>query len=114
MAVRQHGDFTLNSRIPTVQQELGPRLALAVEHIALIIQRGCQIRSRVDTGQMRSGWRVHQTALYEWTISNAVVHAIFNELGTRYMSAQPMLVPSVEAAEPLFRKVLSDALGGRW
>lgn len=106
--IRRYGaNVTLESAIPDLQQDMVTKLASVVERTARIVHRGAMIRSRVDTGQMRAGWRVQREALYEWMISNAVLHTIFNEFGTRYMSAQPMLIPSVESADAMFRAAIA-------
>jgi hypothetical protein len=91
----------LFSRIPTVAPALQRKAEMIVAKTAFDVQRGAQVRSRVDTGQMKSGWRVGGSGT-EMTVENSVRHTVFNEFGTRYKRAQPMIVPAVEAARANF------------
>ena len=81
------------------------------KHSENIVQ-GCKRRSRVDTGEMRDGWHLEETRS-GFQVVNDVEHTSYNEYGTRYMSAQPMLRPSVEEErEPFIADMrrLEDAL----
>lgn len=53
-------------------------------------------KSRVATGNMRAGWQGMMVSANEGVVFNLVSYTIFNEYGTVYMSAQPMLRPAVE------------------
>lgn len=44
-----------------------------------------------------------------WSVSNEVEHTLYNELGTIYMTAQPMLTPSVEEATEPFKMAMAQA-----
>jgi len=102
-------------------------LGQVVRKTAFDIEAGCKARSRVDTGAMRAGWytstfdangfeaaaaaaqsaggkdvKLVTPSAYpaddlEAIVGNAVEYAIYNEMGTVHMSAQPMLGPSVDA-----------------
>lgn len=100
------------------------KAAVAVEKTASDIQAGCMERSRVDTGQMKSGWLVESHGLLEAEVGNSVEHAIYNEFGTDSrleegadgelepvggMSPQPMLTPSVEEAREPFDRAIAQA-----
>lgn len=50
---------------------------------------------RIDTGAMKSGWRVEKSAELQLTIYNTQEYAIYHELGTKRMSAMPMLSPGI-------------------
>lgn len=78
-----------------------------------ILQRGAteiqgaaiQNTTRIDTGAMKSGWRVLQQKRLQRTIFNVQEYAIYHEMGTVRMSATPMLVPAVEQ----YRRKINDA-----
>jgi hypothetical protein len=86
----------LKSRIPQIIAGAEAKARAAVEVTVFNIEAGCKLRSRVDTGQMRSAWHGEMTGALEGVVANPVEHTIFNELGTVNMAAQPMLAPSVE------------------
>lgn len=93
----------LKSRIPAIIATAEAKASAVVEKTAFDIQGGCQVRSRVDTGQMRAGWAVEVIDPLSASVYNPVEHSIYNEFGTEDMSAQAMLTPSVEEArEPFY------------
>lgn len=69
----------------------------------------------VDTGELRAGidYEVRETGT-GWTmvLFNPVEHAIFQELGTSKMPAQPSLRPAADAVFPKYGAYVKDALGG--
>lgn len=96
-----------SSRIPQIIQGSHAKAAIAVHKTGLAVEAGAKERARVDTGAMRNaiGWQP------EDDLSGAVVagveYTIYNEYGTRSMSAQPMLVPAAEDARPGFLAALA-------
>lgn len=68
----------------------------------------------VDTGELREGidYEVHQTST-GWTIVlfNPVDHAVFQELGTSKMAAQPSLRPAADAVFPKYGQYVKEAVG---
>lgn len=99
------------SSIPQKLAEAQARAVLVTEKTARDIEAGCKVRSRVDTGEMKNGWQALQLGDLEWEVANHVNHVIYNEYGTRHMSAQPMLGPSVEQARPVFEAAISRIFG---
>lgn len=71
-----------------------------------LARRAERVRSRaaalaaVDTGRMRSSltWRIVFSPGLSAIVSAPVHYSVFVELGTRYMRAQPFLVPALAAA----------------
>jgi HK97 gp10 family phage protein len=84
------------SNIDKVQRGLKTHAETATKAGAGRIVDEAQRRSRVRTGTMRDGWTAERTGAYEYTVFNDVPWTVYNEYGTRYMSAQPMLGPAVE------------------
>lgn len=96
------------SRIPEVTRDLKLRAGTASRHAADRVVKGAAARSRVDTGRMRAGWQSERTGEYEYEVSNDVDYTIYNEFGTRNMSAQPMLGPAIE--EEYHRQEMADEI----
>jgi HK97 gp10 family phage protein len=63
----------------------------------------------VDTGVLKAGNTLEQTD-NEFTLSNSVMYAKFQEFGTRYMPAQPFLTPAVEFGAKEMEEKLPKAL----
>lgn len=68
--------------------------------LAVQVETGAKQRCPVDTGRLRSSisWRLEQEqgglAAYVGTVTE---YAPFVELGTRFMSARPFLLPALRA-----------------
>lgn len=84
------------SSIPEITADLKVKADVATRNGAKRVVDGAKRRSRVDTGRMREGWDYEQTGPAEYTVFNDVDYTIYNEFGTRNMSAQPMLGPATE------------------
>lgn len=65
------------------------------------VEAAAKTLAPVDTGRLRSSitWAIFRDGrgLYA-EVGTAVFYAAFVELGTRYMSAQPFLIPALRAA----------------
>lgn len=85
---------TLN-RYPTVRARFPTAASHRIRRGAELVKVGAQRRSRVDTGEMRDGWQV-EAAGDGFRVYNDVEHAVYNEYGTRHMSAAPMLHPATD------------------
>lgn len=92
----------LTSRLGVIARQAEEKADALVKKAMLDIEGGAKVRSRVDTGQMKNGWHSVDHGTADGEVRNGVEHAIYNEFGTRHMSAQPMLHPSVEDARPAF------------
>jgi hypothetical protein len=95
-----------DSKIPKLVATVPARAAIAIHAVGLDMQDIAQAHARVRTGYMR------EHIIWDRARSELVGEAgytIFNELGTRYMSAQPMFAPALLAGEALasyhFRQV---------
>jgi len=84
------------------------RAAEHVEQTARDIQQDAMERSRVDTGFMRGNWQAVPVDKDTWEVYNDTEYVIYNEYGTAFMAAQPMLHPAVDAAEVDFIKGFSE------
>jgi HK97 gp10 family phage protein len=99
----------LESRLPQIILYSPVKVTAAVRRAESAIEREAMARSRVATGNMRSGWQSHAMGPAEGMVFNLVEYTIYNEYGTVYMSAQPMLRPAVEQARPAFEAELAGA-----
>lgn len=90
------------SRLPIIVAVGVQMTREAAGNAATAIEQGCKSRSRVLTGTMRNGWQTEQVESDTFRVYNPVSYTIFNELGTMYMAAQPMLIPTLEEVMPDF------------
>lgn len=87
--------------------------ALAVKHCLENIETKAKGHSRVDTGNMRGGWQHQMTGMMEGIVINLVEYTVYNEFGTIFMSAQPMLQPAIEESTEPFVRELAGVYEGR-
>lgn len=85
------------------------KTATAVRQTLKGMQKTAKARSRVDTGRMKAGWEIVEITDHSGVLRNTVRHVVFNEYGTRHMSAQPMLHPAAEQAREPFRRRIAKA-----
>jgi hypothetical protein len=65
---------------------------------------------RVDTGLMKNSWRSQRMGFLDYIAGSfGCDYAIFHELGTRFMSATPMLMPAFAQEWSLFKQTLAAA-----
>lgn len=99
----------LIDRFPELLALANSRTAGALDQAAADIESGAKERSRVDTGTMRGGWTSEKINNWTRMVYNPVYYTVFNEEGTIYMSAQPMLKPAVEEVTPQFIRDVREA-----
>lgn len=92
----------VDSRIPSIIAEGDALVAKAVTVTANNVVYRAAKSSRVRTGNMRGGWQQQAIDRHTRRVFNDVHYTIYNEYGTIYMSAQPMLGPAIELETPLF------------
>lgn len=100
---------SLTSRLPAIIARSGPGVEAAVDLTLRRVRDGARRRARVDTGEMRRKLQDRKTGRFSGVVEGLADHTIFNEFGTRYMSAQPMLVPAAEENRQAFRRMVREA-----
>lgn len=94
--------MTLTSRFPQIILLSQAKVTTAIRRAIYNITRRAMGKSRVATGNMRAGWQGQLVNANEGVVFNLVEYTIYNEYGTVYMSAQPMLRPAVEETRSSF------------
>lgn len=93
-------------RLRKIRAGLEPKAKDLLDKTAADITAEAIVRTtRIQTGTMRAGWTWETLKKGGRIIFNPVEYAIYHELGTRYMSPLPMLVPAVEKYRKPFRKI---------
>jgi HK97 gp10 family phage protein len=95
--------------IPEITAKAVVGTAAAIEKTAKGIKKEAKDRSRVESGEMRDGWEAVEHDQFEWEVLNEVEHTIYNEFGTVYMSAQPMLGPAVQNHKAELERDIAEA-----
>lgn len=98
------------NRFPEIIAGIEPGVETALHAACVFIVDGAERRSRVgETGDMKAGWRYEVYAGFTAKVWNEEEYAIYNEFGTKHMSAQPMVRPAVKETEPKFLEALKLA-----
>ena len=88
-------------------KEMEPRAEAILTEAAFEIEANAKIyEKRIKSGALRNGINVNTPfPKMKRVISDAVDYGIYHELGTSRISAQPFMVPAVEAIREKFSKM---------
>lgn len=93
----------IENKLPGIQQRFAKEADAIARKTAHDVQAGAAVRtSRVDTGAMKGGYVVEMIAPGVYKVYNTQGYQIFHELGTRFIAAEPMLIPAAAEAEAAF------------
>lgn len=99
----------LESHIPELIAESQAKARFAVERTCALVTGRAMAHSRVRFGIMRDGWEFDVLEFEaEGYVFNLVRYTIYNEYGTRYMSAHPMLRPAIAETIPEFEGFVAE------
>ena len=98
---------TVSNRLPEIIAALPKEADVIVERAAFNVQGIAMDLSRVDTGAMKGSWFVDKPSPLTRYVYNPVDYSVYNEFGTRKMSAQPMARPAAVAVFPVFVSEMS-------
>lgn len=98
---------SVNVDFKKISDDAHKNAALLIEKAAFDVQAIAQERARVETGHMRNSIVAEPIGPLHWRVTGYAPYTIFNEFGTRFMSAQPMFVPAAELVGPQLRHALA-------
>jgi len=85
------------NRFPAAMAALQQRTADAVAKVAHDVQADAVQRAPIDTGFLRSTGYARQSSMFVWRVGFSAGYALYVELGTSRMRAQPYLIPAWNA-----------------
>ncbi len=90
---------TTTERIRDAERFLDDLLGKVVGKLALDLEAEAKQRAPVDTGNLRSTIQASPVSANArtWHVVAQAHYAVYVEMGTRYMRAQPFMGPAVEA-----------------
>lgn len=94
------------NRLPEIIAGIEPGVEAALTAACVLIEDGSRERARVLSGDMKDGFRYQVFPGFWAEVWNIEEHAIYNELGTKHMSSQPMMRPAVMETEDKFLEAL--------
>lgn len=77
---------------------VGAALESIVAMAAMTIESEAKQLAPVDTGHLRASIGAVQEGRATWVVRAAAHYALYVEMGTRYMGAQPYMRPAIERA----------------
>jgi hypothetical protein len=102
----------VSNKLGSMSAKVRPAVRPVVQKTVFDVVAGCQVRSRVDTGEMRAAWHGEMLSDTEGEVTNGTKQVIYNEYGTIFMSAQPMAHPAADAAMPGFESAMRQVIEG--
>lgn len=100
------------NRFPQLIPVINGRIAAAIEDGANEIVAIAQGLVPVRTGALKASIAATLTDMYAASVSADAGHAIYVEYGTRFMAAQPFLLPAAEAVMGSFGRTFAGFVGG--
>lgn len=101
------------NKLPGLTDGMDGRAAQVVRKIAFDVKAGAEERTvRVDTGAMKAGYVVEMEDPLTAVIYNTQEYHIYQELGTRFISASPMLGPAAEEQRGPFLAAMAQIVSG--
>lgn len=94
------------SRIPAVTAGMRPKARAAVMLTAANIEGTAKTLAPVDIGNLRSSIQHAPTGDLAAEVTVGAEYAIYVEMGTTRMGAQPYLLPAVEQQTPAFQAAM--------
>lgn len=101
-------------KLETFTVQVQKDLEEVLDVYAFLIQRLAQELAPVDTGFLRNNIYVEFLDRFIRLIKATASYAVFQELGTRFMPAQPFLVPAANRYRVEFRRSCQQAIEGSW
>ncbi|WWT39948.1 hypothetical protein [Microcystis phage Mae-JY09] len=93
------------SRLTAIASASPAIIARALAATAFKVEGAAKRNAPVDTGNLRGSIAASGHGL-RWRVTAAAEYALYVELGTRKMSAQPYLVPALRQEMPSLLKAL--------
>lgn len=99
------------NKLPALTEGMEARASQVVRKVALDIKAGAIVRTvRVDTGAMKGGYDIEMDGPLTAIVFNSQDYHIYQELGTRFISASPMLGPAAEEQREPFMRAMAQIL----
>lgn len=89
-------------------QETRKRASQVVKRAALQCEGLAKVNAPVDTGALRNSIQAKPVDDLTWEVGVGVDYALFVEMGTSKMAAQPYMTPAAEAVRPQFLGEMRD------
>lgn len=94
------------NRLPAVAAQAGPMVAKALAKTAYDTEAEAKSLAPRDTGYLANSIMAEETGPLKWRVYANADYALFVEVGTRRMDAQPYLVPALQHTWPSLNTAL--------
>jgi HK97 gp10 family phage protein len=98
----------MKSNLHNVLDHIDDEMRRKNELAAFIVEGKAKRRCPVDSGRLRASITHETDGTDGFIVGTNVEYAPFVELGTRYMSAQPFLVPALQEAITELREIYNS------
>jgi HK97 gp10 family phage protein len=99
------------NHLPKIAAAIRPAAARAVAKAAFDIEGRAKTLAPVDTGALRGSIAAQKVSDLAWRVSVGQEYGIYQEFGTRFMPAQPFLLPAAQAVGPSFLAAMRQLVG---
>lgn len=101
------GFVITRNRIPALMAAFPAQVDAIVGKVAADMMADSQSRAPIDTGNLRGSHYFKKVAPATYEVGASAAYTIYVELGTRFMRAQPFLIPAWTAGRFRLMQALS-------
>jgi HK97 gp10 family phage protein len=88
--------LTTTYSVAVVSGKVEALVNLIVARAAHDVEARAKVNAPVDTGNLRNSIGAHKLADGQWEVRADAEYALYVEMGTRYMAAQPFMQPALD------------------
>ncbi len=99
---------TVRNQLPEVLTLVTERVGAGLGKLAFDVEAQAKQRAPVDTGFLRSAIQAEVLDPRHALVTSFAFYSVYQEFGTYKMSAQPYMVPAVEAVAPTANQFFRD------
>lgn len=90
------------NNFPAIRREMNRNAGRIVREAAFDIEAEAKTRAPVDTGNLKNSIQATRVNDLHWRVVVGAEYGVYIEFGTRFMAAQPFLVPAWRDVLPNF------------
>lgn len=99
------------NHFPKIAASLSPKVGVVIAKAARDIEAHAKSNAPVDTGYLRNSITSVQVGPTHWRVLAQAHYALYVEMGTYKMAAQPFMGPAVDTVVPTLTAAISKVVG---
>lgn len=102
MSVTLNVSLTGTNKLGSIALGMEGKAAEIIQKTAFDLQSRAQLYAPVDTGNLRASIQAKEVTKLHWQVIVGAEYGAYVEFGTRFMAAQPYLIPAADQVRDSF------------